>query len=273
MTLLPLNTPIQAQHLAYLYGVPAVQNPKWLLLGTEDFIETSARLFPSSTIYGVRSWDESKIKTSVHCHGMYLHMEHDMPWSTLVKNILAKDICVIRHGLPIGAHLKQAYDMIPQIYRAHIPRLTSFGVLMNRLSMQKTPENPIGRSKLSTLLIDYGWEYVCDLCTYRDFGHEDEDIEKRDVLSDLVWRDSLFIRKPPIWSLHTIKNCTLNWRIASKKKVNDGYVYTTPEGLQLGVRGGVSLEEYSDWNVLCSELTSSVYSFIHSGLLSLGESK
>ena len=270
---LPLNTPIQAQHLAYLYGLPSVDNPKWLIVGNESYIESWVNHTQSMTIYGLHCWDESKVKTSRDCTGIYLYLEQNISWSSIVPHLLSKDLCVIRHGLPIGTHLKEAYDMIPVSYRSLLSKRDSYGTLMNRLSEQQTPINPISRVTLSSLMNEHGWKYVCDLCTYRDFGHEKEDIEQRDALCGLVWRDSLFVRTEPIWDVPHNKNYPLSWRIKSKNRVQNGWIYTTLEGLQIGFKGDVSLEEYSDWNVLCMKHQEYVYSFIHSGLLTLGKSK
>ena len=270
MTYHPLNTPIQAQHLAQLYGEPRVENPKWMIVGEEQHIDSWVHLAPSMTLYGLRTWDEEKLQHSQECTGLYLYLEHEHRWQSIVDTLLAKRICVIRHGLPIGTKLKQAYELIPTSHRSLLPNDSSFGTLMNRISKQETPNNPITRLSLSNLMKHQGWNYVCDLSTFRDFGHENEDLEKRDSLCGLIWRDSLFIRTKPLWSLCQNEDFVLLWRIKSKKKVTNGWVYTTLEGLQLGFRSDDSLEKYTDWNVLCADHKEYVYSLIHSGLLSLG---
>ena len=66
-------------------------------------------------------------------------------------------------------------------------------------------------------------------------------------------------------------NCSLMWRAKSQQRAEGGCIYTTAEGLQLGIRGDVSIEKYVDWDFLCMEQKEYIYSFIHSGLLSLGE--
>ena len=267
----PLNTPIQAQHLSHVYGGTISSRSTWLVVGSEKYIESWVNHTPSMDVYALRSWNESQVQTSRECTGIYLHLEPQIEWASIVPNLLAKDMCVVRHGLPIGTRLMDVYDMIPASYRSRLPKNESYGILMNRLSDQQTPTNPISRSKLATLMKACGWNYVSDLCTYRDFGHERDDIEERDFLCGLVWRDSLFIRTDPIWSVQQTMNCTLLWRIKSKKQVANGWIYTTLEGLQVGFRGDVSLEEYSDWTVLCTRHKEYVYSFIHSGLLSFGK--
>lgn len=272
MTRILLNTPIQAQHLAYLYGEPAIHASKWLVVGDEQYVTSWASYVRSMTVHALRSWDETKINQSENYTGVYLHLEPEQSWESIVPKIKAENVCVIRHGLPIGTLLREAYEQIPDQYLSGLPKNDSYGQLMNRISNQATPKNPIDRTALSHLMSMCGWRYVCDLCTYRDFGHETEVIEKRDALCGLVWRDSLFIRTTPKWQLHETYVSHL-WRVQAKQRVSKGWVYTTPEGLQLGFQGDASLEEYVDWTGLCSEQKKYIHSFVHSGLLALMESK
>ena len=271
MTHPSLNTPLQAQHLSYLYGVPKIDNPKWFVVADKEFIESWLEQMQDTVIYGLRTWDEGQLEKSRDCSGMYVQLEHDVSWACVVPKLEAKSICVIRHGLPIGTRLKEAYNLIPSPYRSLLPKDNSYGMMMNRLADQETPKNPISRVELSALMRTYGWFYVCDLCAYRDFGHETENIEQRDVLCGLVWRDSLFVRVHPTWSLRHTIGYTLIWRVRTKERVQNGWIYTTPEGLQVGFRGEKPLDRYSEWSVLCSDHKEYVYSFIHSGLLTLGE--
>ena len=270
MTHLPLNTPIQAQHLASLYGSPIVDKPKWIVIGSEQYISSWVHGVQSMMIYALRSWDETQLNLSEECTGVYLHLELEQSWESIVPKLSAQNICVIRHGLPVGAQLREAYELIPKQYRSLLSKSDSYGILMNRISNQDLSKNPIDRMTLAKLMGGFGWTYVCDLCTYRDFGHEKEAIEQRDALCGHVWRDSLFVRATPNWSLPDMK-CSLSWRVHAKQRVADGWIYTTPEGFQLGFRGELSLEEYVHWNVLSMEQKEYVYSFIHSGLLSLEE--
>ena len=271
MPYVPLNTPAQARSLSILYGASLNPASKLVVIGNEKYIESWIARSAYTGIYALRTWDEEKIQSISDCHAFYLHTPPNMKWEQTLSFINADNHCVIRHGLPIGTALKKVQELIPTEYHGMLPSKSSYGMLMNRLLHQETPRNPISLHDLCSLMKVNGWYYACDLSTYRDFGTEEMDIVKRDALCGLVWRESMFMRREPVWNIDRDVSFSLHWRIQQTKPAHSGWIYTTTEGLQLGFRGVKSLESYTDWEELVEDHREHIHSFIHSGLLFLGE--
>lgn len=262
-----LNTPMQASALSTLYGAPLEAPFVLLVVGDEEHTKKWLPMHKKSRIYALRKWDVEKMNSVSEYSGLYIQEPPDIDWSLIVSQIKARSHCMIRHGLPIGTLLKQAQEKIPAEYIAMLSKKSPYGSTMNRVRAQKLPHNPISLFELCRLMREKGWYYVCDLCTYRDFGHEYTDIRAMDALCGLVWRDSLFVRKDPFWSTYKGMFSNIQWRIYEKKRVPQGWIYTTPEGLQLGVRGSFALDSYIDWDTLFEAHQDQLHSLIHSGLL------
>jgi len=227
------------------------------------------------TIHACRTWDQSIIRSEARkSDAFFLQEPPKEDWVDIVSQLEAHHLCVIRHALPAATTLQNVSHSIPEAHRQFLSKETAYGSIMLQLLQQNRAINPIALQRLCRVMREKGWHYVCDLCSYRDFGapvYTDNPVEQGDIhaqLTGLLWRDSIFIRHQPEWTPGALCDEEMIWRVHSEQKVEEGYLYQSLEGFLLGIETSRSLLSYTTWTELREDHESRLQPLLHSCLLS-----